>query len=338
MDGTKPFVFADHTTLRVGGPARFCRVVETHDDFSEASLFIQQSGMRWMVLGGGSNVLPSDDSFDGCVVRMKMRGIELVSETDSMVLVNVAGGEMWDEFVAYTVSKGWWGVENLSGIPGTVGATPIQNVGAYGVEVGSVIESVETRAIETGEKKSFSNQECMFGYRGSFFKTNEGKKHVVTSVLFRLTKNSAPKVDYKDLANVFSSQTPTLSEIRNAVLLIRKEKFPDLGAVGTAGSFFKNPILTEERYKELQSMFPNIPSYPMKDNQRKIPLAWILDKVLHLNGYSLGNVGLFEHQPLVLVAKKGATAKEIDAFARSIEAMVFEKTGIVCEREVQTLV
>ncbi len=339
MDGTNPFLFAQHTTLRVGGPARFSRTLQRQKDLLEARSFVQKNALRFVVLGDGSNILPSDEGFDGCVFLMRMMGREVLHEDNQNIVIKVSAGEPWDAFVAHAVAHGWWGIENLAGIPGTVGATPIQNVGAYGIEVSDCVESVEAFDVESGETRPFSHKECRFGYRDSFFKSEQGKKLIVTAVVFRLEKNGTPKIGYKDLANAFASHTsaPTLLEIRDTVLSIRKEKFPDLAAIGTAGSFFKNPILTEEKYKELLGMFPDIPSYTLPHSQRKIPLAWILDKVFHLNGHSLGNVGLFERQPLVLVAQKGATAKEIDDFARSIEAMVFEKTGIVCEREVQIL-
>ncbi len=328
------------TTLRVGGSARFVYRVESEEDLRDCATFIRTQELPWRVIGGGSNLLIPDEGFDGCIVRMKIMGKEIIYEDTLSILIKVSAGESWDAFVAYAVTQGWWGIENLSGIPGSVGATPIQNVGAYGVEAGDVIESIETFHIETGKTRVFSNEECAFGYRNSFFKSKEGKNYIVTSVLFRLIKNGTPKIDYKDLANIFvvQTKTPMLTEIRDTILSIRKEKFPDISMVGTAGSFFKNLIVDEEKYKELETLFPGVPSYPMSDHRRKIPLAWILDNILHLNGYSLGKVSLFERQPLVLVAKSGATAKEIDAFARSIETMVFEKTGIMCEREVQTLI
>jgi UDP-N-acetylmuramate dehydrogenase len=327
------------TTLRVGGPARFVHTIESTDNLTVLFSLPEIQKSSWVVLGSGSNVLADDEGFDGHVFLMRIQGQEIVKEDANEIFIRVGAGESWDGFVEDAISRNWWGVENLSGIPGTVGATPIQNVAAYGAEVKNIIETVEVFDTTMRMIRTLTREECAFGYRDSLFKKEEGRPLIVTSIIFRLLKTGSPSIDYKDLAERFPAGggAPTLTEIRAAVLQIRSKKFPDLSRIGTAGSFFKNPTITQEAFKVLRERFPDVPSYPAETGLVKIPIAWILDHVLGMRGYKAGNVGFFEQHALVLVAYQGATAREIDSFAYDIERRVQDATGIVIEREVRTL-
>jgi len=230
-------------------------------------------------------------------------------------------------------------MENLSLIPGTVGAAPVQYIGAYGAEAKDTIESVRVIDSATGKSRVLSSAECAFGYRDSLFKGPEGEGLIIVSVTFRLSLLPRPNLSYKDVREYLAARNvpePTLTEIRQAVISIRQSKFPDLSLFGTAGSFWKNPIISAEAFAELKKAYPLIPSYPAGERV-KVPLAWILDVVCGLKGHARGRVHLFRNQPLVLTVEIGATAAEVDAFAREIEATVRGKTGIIIEREVNSL-
>lgn len=327
------------TTLRVGGEARYFCVAKNIEDLKEASIFSRRRKVPVMILGGGSNVLISDYGFPGLVVKMALRGSDFHDFPD-YVEADVGAGVLWDDFVKDAVDGELWGVENLSGIPGTVGASPVQNIGAYGTEVSSVIDSVEVFDIEKGGIKRLSNEECCFGYRDSFFKTHYGKKLVITSVRFRLFKEGRPALSYKDLAKYFGesgSPKPELKNIRHAVLKIRGDKFPPLSKFGTAGSFFKNPIIEKKTFEHLKERFPELPGFPDKKGAVKISLAWVLDNVLRSKGRRMGKVGLYERQPLVLVTLGETTSHEVSVFADKIAGEVRDHIGITPEREVQSV-
>lgn len=328
----------DHTTFRVGGPARFFAVAHTFKELRELLAHARGHRLPILILGDGSNVLAPDRGWEGIVIKVALRGRDFREEPDGRVFATAAAGESWDDFVADCVSQGYGGLENLSGIPGLVGATPIQNVGAYGVEVKDVIEAVLVLDVARGESKRLTPRECEFGYRDSAFKKNAGR-YVVTSVSFRLGKPHVPKLHYRDLKEYFESfdHAPSLLEIRQAVIAIRSRKFPDLSVIGTAGSFFKNPTISPDELARLKSRFPELPHFPAGEGKEKISLAWLLDRVCNLRGVTHGTVGSFEHQPLVIVNRGGATADELRAFADYVASCVKEKTGIVIEPEVQIL-
>jgi UDP-N-acetylmuramate dehydrogenase len=322
---------ADTTTLKVGGEARYFFEALTEEDIVRASAFAAERKLPIFVLGGGSNILFSDAGFPGVVIRIKTQDISY-EDHGGAALGRATAGVSWDAFVADAVSRGLWGVENLSGIPGTVGAAPIQNIGAYGAEIKDIVESVRALDMRTGEEKIFSNADCRFEYRDSFFKTEEGRHFIVLEVTFRLSKEPKPNISYKDLKEYgFSELSP--QSIRSAVLEIRSKKFPDLSKVGTAGSFFKNPIISQTHFDTLKKKYPELPFFAAK-NGVKVPLAFILDKVCDLKGFAKGPVGLFQNQPLVLVNTGGATAKEIRDFVAGIKKIVKDKTGIDIEEEV----
>ncbi len=323
------------TTLRVGGDARFVIECASVNDVREAISFARSSELPWRVLGGGSNVLASDTGYEGVLLLITIPGITTVDE-GAYVHLTAGAGVWWDDLVKEASEKGLWGLENLAGIPGTVGAAPVQNIGAYGAETKDTLVSVEVYDSERNEVRTLTNAECAFEYRESKFKHD--RSLVIVSVTFRLQKEGVPSVAYKDLAFA-AEQGVDLSTpwaIAEAVRTIRSRKFPDITVEGTAGSFFKNPTVSEETFAKLKATYPELPGFPNADGI-KIPLAFVLDKVLMLRGYTVGPVSLFREQPLVLVASNGATEKDIDTFANEIALRVFEVTGISIEREVQSL-
>jgi UDP-N-acetylmuramate dehydrogenase len=260
----------------------------------------------------------------------------VVFETDTTVHLKVGAGEELDTMVASTVAAGWWGLENLSHIPGTVGAVPVQNVGAYGVEVAALIVSVTVYDLELKAVRELTPAQCQFSYRHSVFKEPAGKSLIIIAVTFALSRVPVPRLTYAELANrvAATGAVPTPALIRSEVIAIRAAKFPDWKTVGTAGSFFKNPIVPSPVVAQLRATYPELPCYPAAPGYEKCSLGFILDKVCGLRGYRVGHVRLYEQQALVLVAESGASAAEIDAFATLVAARVFEKTGITIEREV----
>lgn len=339
----------DFTTFRTGGPARFFCEAAGEAELAEAFLFAKENAggkgsLPVFILGGGSNILVDDAGFSGLVVKMNVKGIDF---TDDGKKIRVGAGENWDEFVGQSVSRGFSGAENLSGIPGTVGAAPVQNIGAYGAEVAAIVDSVRVFDAQENSWKTFSAAECGFEYRDSIFKKAKGR-YVIASVIFNLAKAApaaAVNIGYKDLADYFVASNndgktaPTPADVRTAVLAIRAKKLPDVREIGTAGSFFKNPIIPAAHFSELKKQYPDMPSFPAGEGKVKVPLAWILDHVCGYKGVTKGAVGTYKNQALVIVNNfsqaNGATASEIKKFAAEITAAVKEKTNIDIEPEVQ---
>lgn len=330
----KGVLLSKHTTFRIGGAAEYFALVTSREELTGALAFARAHALPVHILGGGSNVLVSDTGVKGVVIKNALLGIE-VRDDGGDVFLTCAAGVWWDDVVKMAVDAGWWGIENLSSIPGTIGALPIQNVGAYGQEASQVIFSVDAININTGNSTSFTNSDCEFLYRSSFFKSEEGKKFVVTAVTLKLSKLPNPRLSYRDLNEYLTeNENPTLKEIRNAVIAIRSKKFPDLNVYGTAGSFFKNPIVSSDEQKRLSALFPGLPSHEEPGNTYKLSAAWLIDNVAHMRGYRVGDAGSYEGQALVLVNYGTARANDVDAFAKKIEQKVFLETRITLEREV----
>lgn len=327
---------AAHTTFKVGGPAEFFAVVGTEEELAARIREARTYDLPITVLGEGSNVLVADDGIPGAVIVNAIDGMTETAEGDQ-VLLTAGAGEALDDVVAYAVAHGYWGIENLSHIPGSIGATPVQNVGAYGVEIGEHILSVRVYDIASDTFRELSPQDCAFGYRDSIFKHAAGAHYVVTGVTLRLSRTPVPRLGYRDLAVRFADAHPTLADIRSAVVEIRSKKFPDWHAVGTAGSFFKNPIVPVSQYEALAKKYPDLPAFPVGDTHAKIALGWILDKVINVRGLRVGNVGTYDQQALVMVNYGASTAREIEAFAHDIASRVRESVGIEIEWEVTRL-
>jgi len=296
----------------------------------------QNMELPLMVLGGGSNVLFSKD-FEGYVLRPCIKGIDVVEETENDVVVRVGAGEDWDEFVKYCVDQGWGGIENLSLIPGNVGTCPIQNIGAYGVEVKDVITFVETINIRDLILKSYTNSECKFGYRNSIFKTNLKGKQIITYVSFRLSKKPIFKLDYGNLVNELKRfENINLQTIRKAVINIRESKLPKPEEIGNAGSFFKNPYIEIEKFEKIKDDYSDIPCYKLGNNLVKIPAGWLVEKAGY-KGKRDGNAGVHDKQALVIVNYGNASGQEILHLARNIQQTVIIMFGIELEMEVNVV-
>jgi UDP-N-acetylmuramate dehydrogenase len=326
---------AEYTTLKVGGNARYVAVVENEEDLKTAVSFAKQKKLPFFVLGSGSNTLVPDEGYPGIVILIENKGMK-VREEENHTILTAQAGEPLDDVVAYAIKQGLWGIENLSHIPGTIGATPIQNVGAYGVEVKDVIDSVRVYDTQAETFIDLANEACAFSYRHSLFKTDLGKKYIVVSVTLRLSRTESAHLTYKDLQNYFPEKSPSLCEIRDAVITIRSRKFPNWNEIGTAGSFFKNPTVSNEAFLRLQVQYPEIVGHETVSGV-KLSLGWILDKVLKLRGYAHGSVSTYEAQALVLVASHGATSSQITEFANEIVRKVQEATGITIEWEVTVM-
>ncbi|MCX7862875.1 MAG: UDP-N-acetylmuramate dehydrogenase [Bacteroidales bacterium] len=292
-------------------------------------------GDDYYILGSGSNVLflriPTH------IIIISTKGKTIINENEDYVWINVKAGEIWDEFVTFCIANNWGGVENLSYIPGTVGACPIQNIGAYGVEVKDVIESVWALNLLSGEKKEFSNNDCCFAYRNSYFKIYNNEKWLITDVLFKLTKrNHKYNLSYGNLKKEFENEKIDLENIRKKIILQRLSKLPDPKVLGNAGSFFKNPILEKNKFHTLQQQYPDIPYFEYDYHHVKIPAAWLIEKA-GMKGYRIGNVGTHEHQPLVIVNYNNATPYEIYEFSEKIIKEVNNCFNIRLEREVNII-
>ncbi|MEZ4103669.1 MAG: UDP-N-acetylmuramate dehydrogenase [Candidatus Paceibacterota bacterium] len=323
-----------YTTLKVGGEAKYFAMISEVEDLEKIRRFASQTALSWFVFGGGSNILADDSGYEGLAIHNNIKGFQYKDIENDKVLLVCKSGEVLDEVIADTVRKGYWGLENLSAIPGTVGATPVQNVGAYGVEVKDLIKEVTCFNMLTGQTETFTNKDCDFGYRDSFFKTEKGKNYIILSVSFLLNKNPTPKLEYRDLKNKFNNVVVDQKDIREAVIKIRENKFPNWKKVGTAGSFFKNPIVSKETVDSLIEMYPGLPNYKMINGKFKLSLGYILDKICNLKGCKDGNVGLYSEQALVLVNYKEKNSKEIKRFADEIIKIVYEKTKIKITPEV----
>lgn len=285
-----------------------------------------------LMIGGGSNLLFMGD-FKGTVLHSTITSIDIIDSTDDLVYVKVGAGVVWDDFVAWCTINGFWGVENLSAIPGEVGASAVQNIGAYGSEAKDVIDTVQTICLTDGTERDFSNAECRYGYRQSIFKNELKGQYAVAYVIYALSKVPQPKLGYGALEQeVERLGGPTLANIRQAVISIRDSKLPDPKVLGNAGSFFMNPVVTEQEFNIIRSNYPDVPSYPAPGGI-KVPAGWLIEKT-GWKGRSLGPAAVYDKQALVLVNRGGATGADVKRLADTIIADVKQKFGITLSTEV----
>lgn len=284
-------------------------------------------------IGKGSNLLFIND-YNGIVLHSAIRGMEVVQTEAETVWLRVGAGETWDDVVAYTVDRGWYGIENLSHIPGEVGAAAVQNIGAYGVEIKDVIAQVEAWNRFTQEKHIFTAEECGYGYRMSRFKDPHQDPHFITYVTLKLSRKPIYHLEYDALKQRLEGKELTLSLVRETVTAIRREKLPDPAELGNAGSFFMNPVITEEQFREICQKYPDAPSYPVEEGWVKLSAGWLIEQC-GLKGKRHGNVGVYEKQALVLVNYGEATGDEIALFAENIRTAVRERFGIELMPEVK---
>lgn len=340
MQIKKDIQLAPYTTFKIGGEAKyFCEVKDQFDALT-AFEFAKEKKLAVFILGGGSNVLISDKGFDGLVIRIVNSGIEVLSDQPETVLLKIASGENWDTVVDFCVKNNWWGIENLSHIPGSSGAIAVQNVGAYGQEAKNVIESVTVFDTQTHEIMSLKNEQCGFEYRSSIFNKSQKGRYIIFNIVLKLSKKSQPILEYRDLKKAFEDKSPSLIEIRNEVIKIRDKKFPfpTEAKKGNAGSFFKNLILNTEEFLLLKNRFNKlwgVEAAEKLENKKftegdkiKVPTAFLLD-ICGLKNLSSGGAVINYNQPLVIVNASGkASAEDVLNLAKKVKNMVLEKLEV----------
>ena len=336
-------------TFGISAHAKFFVELNEESDLKELFAFSEFKNNEKLFLGGGSNILFTKD-FNGIVVLNKLKGIEILKESSEDVLIKSMSGEIWHDLVMFAVSRGYWGIENLSLIPGTVGAAPMQNIGAYGVELKDTLESIEVYEIKTGKKNVFKKEECEFEYRDSIFKNKAKGKYFISSITLKLSKVEKKNTDYKILReylekparttgivqsgrNKIIEYTPKI--ISDAVIAIRKSKLPDPKVIGNAGSFFKNVFVKKEKLESLLKLYPDMP-YFEENNVIKIPAGWLIEQC-DWKGKRVGNVGVHDKQALVLVNHGNASGQEIKELAEKIIDSVFKKFGVILVPEVNLI-
>ena len=325
-----------YNTFGIDQKCRFFVEVFTEDELLALLQSLDQDNKPFLILGGGSNLLFTKD-FEGTVVKVCTKGIEIFRETEDEIHVRVQAGEIWDEFVAYCVDKGWGGLENLSLIPGNVGTGPVQNIGAYGTEIKDTLLDVDAWDSVTHSRRIFSNPECEFGYRDSIFKKYRNR-FVILSVAFKLNRKPLLKVEYKDIREELKTlqvDSPDLRSVRDAVCRIRSRKLPDPAKIGNSGSFFKNPVIDQHLHSFLKKNFPGIVTFP-QGTSVKVAAAWLIEHC-GWKGYRNGDAGVHSNQPLVLVNYGNATGQEILDMANAIKEDVQNTFGITLETEVNVL-
>jgi UDP-N-acetylmuramate dehydrogenase len=321
------------TTLKIGGPARYFAKAADFSGVSQAVDWAKSSSLPLFVLGGGSNLVIADRGFAGLVLKIAISGLDQRRENGKQIF-EVGAGVEWDALVARAVAANCAGLECMSGIPGTVGATPVQNVGAYGQEVSDTIIEVQVLDLRDGQFRDLCNQACGFGYRSSIFNTSERGRFIILRVTYALEPGGPPRIQYRDLKEFFSqAKFPSLAEVREAVKTIRRSKAMlivegDEDSL-SVGSFFKNPVLAPDAYARLSALTSGkLPSYPAPGEQYKIPAAWLVENAGFAKGYTQGRVGISRRHALAIVNRGGATAAEVIALKDEIQSRVAEKFGV----------
>ena len=335
MNIKKNISLKPYNTFGIDVTAKEFIEVDTLDDLKD----VTKQYNNFFVLGGGSNLLLTKD-LKIPVVKINLKGITIISENDDVVLIKANAGENWHHFVLWCLNHNYGGLENLSLIPGNVGTAPMQNIGAYGVEIKDTLFQLEAFEINTGFIKKFSNSNCNFGYRNSIFKNKKKGKYIITSVIFKLTKKEHTiNTSYGAIKSELDKKnikTPTIKDVSDAVIAIRQSKLPDPKEIGNSGSFFKNPVISIKQFNELKKQYPEIPSYPVSYNEVKVPAGWLVEQC-GFKGKRFGDAGIHKKQALVLVNYGNATGKEIFELAKKIQQTVFDNFGVKIELEVNII-
>lgn len=324
-------------TFGIENKANYFVAVQTTQELKEALQWAKNKHVDALILGGGSNILLTKDQ-DALIIKVEIKGIKLIREDDEYYYVQVGAGEVWHEFVLLAIENNWCGIENLSLIPGTVGASPMQNIGAYGVEIKDVFDSLQAMDRDTLALKTFYAADCEFGYRQSVFKTSLKDQYVICTVNFKLTKKPNINIEYgaiKDTLLEKGISTPSIKQVSDAVIAIRQSKLPDPAKIGNAGSFFKNPTIDIAHYQKLQTSYPQIPGYSNAAGV-KVPAAWLIEQC-GWKGKRFDAIGVHKFQPLVLVNYGNGSGAKIKALSQEIQASVLEKFEIQLEAEVNFL-
>lgn len=325
-------------TFGIEARAKYFVSLNQPDEIQELIQFPEYKQSRSLILGGGSNML-FGGNFDGIVIRVGFKGIEIVESNEDFSYVKSMAGEEWDDLVAFCVEHGLSGVENLSLIPGKVGASPVQNIGAYGCEVKDVIHSLEAVNLEDGQLRIFKPEECGFGYRESVFKKELKGKYLIQSVTFKLNRRGEVKLNYgslKEQLNKMGIESPTVKHIREAICAVRREKLPDPEVLGNAGSFFKNPVVSLDKYTQLKNQYPDIVAFNESPERMKLAAGWLIEKA-GWKGFRKGDAGVHQKQALVLVNYGGASGLDIVNLANDIRKSIFKKFEVELEQEVNLI-
>lgn len=336
MEIRENYSLKNYNTFGIDVKCRYFVESDTESEFLEFVSSYELKPEEIMVLGEGSNFLFTDD-FDGTVFYPTIKGMEIVEENDEHVWVRIGAGEIWDDFVAWAVEQGYGGVENLSFIPGHVGAAPVQNVGAYGMEAGDTIERVEAIQIEEARKDVIDAADCRFAYRDSIFKREWKNKYIITYVVFRLTKTPEFRLNYGSVQEELQKLGEVnLKNIRQAIIHIRQAKLPDVKELPNAGSFFKNPVVSREQAEQLKEKYPELPVYPVDEDRVKLAAGWLIEQC-GWKGKDLGKAGVYEKQALILVNRAEASGVEVAHLANEVKKSVFMTFGVWIEPEVYVI-
>ncbi|MBF2024063.1 UDP-N-acetylmuramate dehydrogenase [Flavobacterium psychrophilum] len=331
------FSLKKHNTFGIDAKAQQFVAVHSVDDLQ--IILKENQTEKKFILGGGSNMLLTKD-IDALVIHIDLKGKKIIQEDDNFVWVESQAGENWHEFVLWTINQNFGGLENMSLIPGNVGTTPVQNIGAYGAEIKDTFVSCKAMNIATQEMKIFTNTECHFGYRESVFKHEAKDQYIITSVIYKLTKKEHKiNISYGDIKLELANkniETPSLIDVSNAIITIRQSKLPDPKVLGNSGSFFKNPIVLKSEFEPIHKKFPEMKFYEISDTQVKVPAGWLIEQA-GFKGKRFGDAGIHKNQALVLVNYGNATGQEILNVSEDIQKTVFEMFGISIEAEVNVI-
>ncbi|MBA4277138.1 UDP-N-acetylmuramate dehydrogenase [Flavobacterium sp.] len=331
------FSLKSHNTFGIEAKAR--QFVAVHNTTELKTILEQNKSEKKFILGGGSNMLLTKD-LDALVIHVDLKGKKIIKEDEDYAWVESQAGENWHEFVLWTIDQNFGGLENMSLIPGNVGTTPVQNIGAYGTEIKDTFDSCEAMTIENQEMKMFTKAECHFGYRESVFKNEAKDQYVITSVVFKLTKrNHKINISYGDISGELAKNNitnPGLKDVSNAVIAIRQSKLPDPRELGNSGSFFKNPILKKSEFEKIHQKFPEMKYYEVSETEVKVPAGWLIEQA-GFKGKRFGDAGIHKNQALVLVNYGNATGQEILEVSKNIQETIFQTFGIHIKAEVNVI-
>lgn len=337
MEIQQNFSLKNYNTFGIEAKAKL--FVAVHSVAELKSILEQNENEKKFILGGGSNMLLTQD-VDALVIHIDLKGKKIIKEDEDFVWIESQAGENWHELVLWTIDQNFGGLENMSLIPGNVGTTPVQNIGAYGTEIKDTFVSCEAMNIATQEMKTFNNAECKFGYRESIFKNEVKGEYIITSVIFKLTKrNHKINTSYGDILGELAKNnisTPGLKDVSNAVIAIRQSKLPDPKELGNSGSFFKNPIISKTEFEKIHAKFPEMKFFEVSDTEVKVPAGWLIEQA-GLKGKRFGDAGIHKNQALVLVNYGQATGQEILDVAKKVQQTVLETFGIKIEAEVNII-
>lgn len=341
MQISREVPLSEYTTMHLGGKANAVITVSSKDELKEAVDYAKANGLRWFVMGGGSNIIVHDEGFDGVIILSRITGFEVLEQNEDGATLRIGAGENWDEVVKKTVDMSLSGIEAMSLIPGTAGATPVQNVGAYGQEIADTLTELEAYDVNNGNFVTLKNHDCGFSYRNSIFKDPSNRRYIIVSITLKLSKQTLKPPFYASLQQYFEQQAVDLNsltpaDIRAAVIAIRQHKLPDPKIIANTGSFFKNPIIPASQYEEIVKSFPAIPNFPAGEGLVKVPAGWLIEQA-GMKGYSNHGFATHSENALVVTNVSSHSYDDLVAFMNEIRKAVKDKFGISLEQEPETL-